>query len=168
MLTYLTILQAVLCAAVTVSAKQPSAPMDAYDIVYQAAIPVLPAPLQDFLANESADTNHADSTNINADSHFVMLDIAAESDDVAALRKAAEDFPLPERTARRLFRQHAKGHRGRLPWALVDAVDTLERLVEGGRHAHDEVDLPPAQGGYGRRLIAEEDQLEACHARLAR
>ncbi|UCC29673.1 MAG: hypothetical protein JSU86_15895 [Phycisphaerales bacterium] len=116
---------------------------DGHEIVAGQVAPVLPPPLRDFLeAHLEAVREHATAgpgpastpglLPGKADWHYVMLDIAADADDAAARRAAAEKFPRDRAAAAELFRKHGRRDGGLLPWIIVDRHHNLVEAFQAG------------------------------------
>ncbi len=138
---------AMLLAAILVSVGSPTAgpgglrEADAiYEIVAAAAVDVVPAELRPFLIA------HLDSIRDGAiavavqqvsddhdlESHYVMLDAAADTDDAAVRQRAAAAFPHEWDQARQLFQHHRVVHGGKLPWVIAQHFDRLVGAFEVG------------------------------------
>lgn len=117
---------------------------DGHEIVAGQVASVLPPPLRDFLeAHLEAVREHATAgpgaastpkpLPGKADWHYVMLDIAAGTDDAAARRAAAEKFPRDRAAAAELFRKQGRRDGGLLPWIIVGRHHNLVEAFRAGK-----------------------------------
>lgn len=111
-----------------------------YEIVAAAAVEVVPAELRTFLVAHldlireeaiAVAVQHP-SDDHDEESHYVMLDAAADTDDVAARNRAAAEFPHGRDQAGRLFQHHRVVHGGKLPWVIAHHFERLVAAFEVG------------------------------------
>ncbi|MCG3131689.1 MAG: hypothetical protein FLDDKLPJ_02494 [Phycisphaerae bacterium] len=115
-------------------------PPGVYEVVIDAALARLPVEFRSvYLPHRESLLAHATGQGsgrfggspvlARADSHYLMLDVAAESASPAARLRAALDFPRERSKASKLLSDRGKREGGALPWVLAEQCDALVEAI---------------------------------------
>ncbi|GIK15393.1 MAG: hypothetical protein BroJett003_03570 [Planctomycetota bacterium] len=115
-------------------------PPGVYEVVIDAALARLPVEFRSvYLPHREALLAHATGQGsgrfagspvlARADSHYLMLDAAAESASPSARLRAALDFPRERTKAGKLLSDRGKREGGALPWALAEQCEALVEAI---------------------------------------
>lgn len=111
------------------------------DLVLAATTPVLPQPLPAWMEQHSdairsaclalpLQSGNDQRAPVTTSSHFIKLDMAAQTEDAPERLKAARAFPRERKAARALFEAHHEKIGGDLPWTLNEQFQQLQSAFQ--------------------------------------
>lgn len=160
------------------TSNEPHSAPDVYELTLSATLPLLPAPVAEFVASDSevvraellrACDAKGEPGGEEASRHHIKLDAGAESEAWPDRLRAASAFPADRAEAQKLWTARKVRAGGALPWAMEEECRQLfdafrqsdrERIVRGvGRVVHLATDASLPFRTVSDRVIAESPTL---------